>query len=365
MRIFSTHREPQVPMGLVISTEGWAMAQVTLDGQGQPYALQQQARVATPEDMFAPGTPLVLALPDELCHADTFRLPSSVAPQDLEFQLGLLLAERLPWPLSDCAWDWLALKQDGDECIWSCCALPQSEVSRWQDWARQTGCNLLALEPARQALDREARWPWQGPAEDDTPAARLAWGLSLRAADDMPGFNLLPYRAWQAAQARQRGWRQLAVCMTGLSFALGAGEVVVQRQEAAQQALEAAHAQARDEQTRQRMAGSRQQQQWGVMQAQAQARGLQQRLREQAWAGVLRSVPVTDAGLQWESVQWQPDRLTWVGLAASEWLFTQWRLGLGETAVVQRWEPVRWSPPGTPGTQPAWRYEVRLTPGGK
>lgn len=365
MRLFSSQRDPQVPIGLVISIEGLTLAQVALDGQGQPHALHQQSLTDTSVAVLAPGAPVVLALPDDLFHFDTLRLPSSVLPQDLEFQLGLLLAERSPWPMSDCAWDWLALTQDGDESIWACCVLPQSEVSRWQDWARQTGCTLLALEPARQALDREARWPWQGLPQDDTPAARLAWGLSLRSADDTPGFNLLPHRALRAAQARQRGWRQLAVCMTGLFLALGAGEAVVQRHEAAQQALQAAHAQALDEQTRQSTAGLRQQQQWGVLQTQSQARGLQQRQRELAWASVLRSVPEAEAGLQWASVQWQPDRLTWTGLAASEWLFSQWRLGLGETSVVQRWEPVRSSQPGMPGTQPIWHYEVRMAPGVK
>jgi nucleotide-binding universal stress UspA family protein len=36
--------------------------------------------------------------------------------------------------------------------------------------------------------------------------------------------------------------------------------------------------------------------------------------------------------MQWQSAQWQPDQLTWVGLAASELLFNQWPHNLGGRA---------------------------------
>jgi hypothetical protein len=106
----------------------------------------------------------------------------------------------------------------------------------------------------------------------------------------------------------------------------------------------------------------RQAAQWTGLQAQAEARTLQHRQRSAPLDWIARSVPPAEAGLQWQSVHWQPDRLTWVGLAASELLFNQWRLGLGEGSVVQRWEPVRWVSPESAGSHAAWLFEVRLTP---
>lgn len=362
MRIFSSRREPRVPMGLVPSPQGWEMAQVALDARGCPQLLGRQRTQDLPSAVLSPGARVVLALPDDrFCH-EVVSLPHSVAVQDIEFQLGLQLAERLPWPLAECAWDWLPLSQAGEAHTWSCCAVPQSEINRWQAWARETGCTLLAVEPAQQALDREARWPWQGPASEDTQAARLAWGLSLRSADDTPGFNLLPHRVLRAAQARQRGWRQLGLCLVGLGAVLGLGEAALQSRLAEKEAQAALQTQARLAQERQAAAWRREQQAWSTAQVQAQERKAQQALRNRPLDWVVGSVPATQAGMQWQSVQWQPDRLTWVGLAASELLFNRWRLGLGGAAVVQRWEPVRWSQPGTPGSEPAWLYEVRFTP---
>jgi Tfp pilus assembly protein PilN len=370
MHLFSATGAPRVPFGLVPTAQGWVMAQVRLDGQGEAQPLRCQMSPDVPPEVRQAGAAVVLALPDEHFFFDTLTLPSTVAAEDIEFQLGLLWAERLPWPLEDCAWDWLLLSESAGEVSWSCCAVLKSTVQRWQDWAQKIGCSLLALEPARQALDREARWPClTGDSEDsdnsdDNASLRLAWGLSLRTADDRAGFNLLPHRALRAAQARQRGWRQLGVCLALLALWVGLGEAVLQPLEAQAEAAAAAQAQAQTAQAQQAQDGRRQTALWASLQAQAEARAMQQRQRSAPLDWILRSVPPPEAGLQWQSVQWQPDRLTWVGLAASELLFNQWRLGLGEASVVQRWEPVRWSSPTSPGSQAAWLFEVRLTPAG-
>jgi hypothetical protein len=364
MRMFSTRGAPRVPIGLVPTTQGWVMAQVHLDGQGRAKPLHCQVTPDVPPQVRQAGAGVVLALPDEHFYFDTLNLPSTLAAEDIEFQLGLLWADRLPWPLEDCAWDWLMLSENAGEATWSCCAVLRSTVQRWQDWARQNGCTLLALEPAQQALDREARWPCPSFDSEDTASARLAWGLSLRTADDTAGFNLLPHRALRAAQARQRGWRQLAVCLASLTLLLGSGEAVLQPLEAQAEAAAAAQSQARMAQEKQAQDGRRQTALWASLQAQAEARAMQQGQRSAPLDWIWRSVPPAEAGLQWQSVQWQPDRLTWVGLAASELLFNQWRLGLGEASVVQRWEPVRWSSPTSPGSQGAWLFELRLSPAG-
>jgi hypothetical protein len=357
-------RVPRIPIGLVPTAQGWVMAQVHLDGQGCAQALHCQVTPEVPPQVRQAGAGVVLALPDEHFYFDTLNLPSTLAAEDIEFQLGLLWADRLPWPLEDCAWDWLMLSENAGEATWSCCAVLRSTVQRWQDWARQNGCTLLALEPAQQALDREARWPCPSFDSEDTASARLAWGLSLRTADDTAGFNLLPHRALRAAQARQRGWRQLAVCLASLTLLLGSGEAVLQPLEAQVEAAAAAQSQARMAQEKQAQDGRRQTALWASLQAQAEARAMQQGQRSAPLDWIWRSVPPAEAGLQWQSVQWQPDRLTWVGLAASELLFNQWRLGLGEASVVQRWEPVRWSSPTSPGSQGAWLFELRLSPAG-
>jgi hypothetical protein len=363
MRMFSTRGAPRVPIGLVPTAQGWVMAQVSLDGQACPQPLCCQVTSDVPTELR--GAAVVLALPDEHFFFDTLSLPSTVAVEDIEFHLGLLWADRLPWPLQDCAWDWVLLSENAGEVTWSCCAVLQSVVQRWQDWAQETGCTLLALEPAQQALDREARWPCQSSdGIEDTASLRLAWGLSLRTADDTTGFNLLPHRALRAAQARQRGWRQLGVCLASLALIVGSGEAVLQPLEAQAEASAAAHALARTAQAQQAQDRRRQTAQWDSLQAQTEARSLQQRQRSAPLDWILRSVPPADAGMQWQSAQWQPDQLTWVGLAASELLFNQWRLGLGEASVVQRWEPVRWSSPTSPGSQGAWLFELRLTPSG-
>jgi hypothetical protein len=364
MRMFSTRGAPRIPIGLVPTAHGWVMAQVHLDGQGCAQALHCQVTPEVPPQVRQAGAGVVLALPDEHFYFDTLNLPSTLAAEDIEFQLGLLWADRLPWPLEDCAWDWLMLSENAGEATWSCCAVLRSTVQRWQDWARQNGCTLLALEPAQQALDREARWPCPSFDSEDTASARLAWGLSLRTADDTAGFNLLPHRALRAAQARQRGWRQLAVCLASLTLLLGSGEAVLQPLEAQAEAAAAAQSQARMAQEKQAQDGRRQTALWASLQAQAEARAMQQGQRSAPLDWIWRSVPPAEAGLQWQSVQWQPDRLTWVGLAASELLFNQWRLGLGEASVVQRWEPVRWSSPISPGSQGAWLFELRLSPAG-
>ncbi len=364
MRMFSTRGAPRVPIGLVPTAQGWVMAQVSLDGKGEALPLHCQMTSDVPAQVRQAGATVVLALPVEHFFFDTLSLPSTVAAEDLEFQLALLCADRLPWPLEDCAWDWLLLSDNAGEATWSCCAVLKSMVQRWQDWAQQTGCSLLALEPAQQALDREARWPCPSADSEDSTAARLAWGLSLRTADGRAGFNLLPHRALRAAQARQRGWRQLGVCLASLVVLLGSGEAVLQPLEAQAEATAAAQSQARMAQEKQVQDGRRQAALWAGLQAQAEARALQQGQRSAPLDWILRSVPPAEAGLQWHSVQWQPDRLTWVGLAASELLFNQWRLGLGEASVVQRWEPVRWSSPSSPGSQGAWLFELRLTPPG-
>jgi hypothetical protein len=357
-------RVPRIPIGLVPTAHGWVMAQVHLDGQGCAQALHCQVTPEVPPQVRQAGAGVVLALPDEHFYFDTLNLPSTLAAEDIEFQLGLLWADRLPWPLEDCAWDWLMLSENAGEATWSCCAVLRSTVQRWQDWARQNGCTLLALEPAQQALDREARWPCPSFDSEDTASARLAWGLSLRTADDTAGFNLLPHRALRAAQARQRGWRQLAVCLASLTLLLGSGEAVLQPLEAQAEAAAAAQSQARMAQEKQAQDGRRQTALWASLQAKAEARAMQQGQRSAPLDWIWRSVPPAEAGLQWQSVQWQPDRLTWVGLAASELLFNQWRLGLGEASVVQRWEPVRWSSPISPGSQGAWLFELRLSPAG-
>ena len=357
-------RVPRIPIGLVPTAQGWVMAQVHLDGQGCAQALHCQVTPEVPPQVRQAGAGVVLALPDEHFYFDTLNLPSTLAAEDIEFQLGLLWADRLPWPLEDCAWDWLMLSENAGEATWSCCAVLRSTVQRWQDWARQNGCTLLALEPAQQALDREARWPCPSFDSEDTASARLAWGLSLRTADDTAGFNLLPHRALRAAQARQRGWRQLAVCLASLTLLLGSGEAVLQPLEAQAEAAAAAQSQVRTAQEKQAQEGRRQTALWARLQAQAEARAMQQGQRSAPLDWIWRSVPPAEAGLQWQSVQWQPDRLTWVGLAASELLFNQWRLGLGEASVVQRWEPVRWSSPISPGSQGAWLFELRLSPAG-
>jgi hypothetical protein len=154
------------------------------------------------------------------------------------------------------------------------------------------------------------------------------------------------------------------VCLALLALWVGLGEAVLQPLEAQAEAAAAAQAQAQTAQAQQAQDGRRQTALWASLQAQAEARAMQQRQRSAPLDWILRSVPPPEAGLQWQSVQWQPDRLTWVGLAASELLFNQWRLGLGEASVVQRWEPVRWSSPTSPGSQAAWLFEVRLTPAG-
>lgn len=357
-------RVPRIPIGLVPTAHGWVMAQVHLDGQGCAQALHCQVTPEVPPQVRQAGAGVVLALPDEHFYFDTLNLPSTLAAEDIEFQLGLLWADRLPWPLEDCAWDWLMLSENAGEATWSCCAVLRSTVQRWQDWARQNGCTLLALEPAQQALDREARWPCPSFDSEDTASARLAWGLSLRTADDTAGFNLLPHRALRAAQARQRGWRQLAVCLASLTLLLGSGEAVLQPLEAQAEAAAAAQSQARMAQEKQAQDGRRQTALWASLQAKAEARAMQQGQRSAPLDWIWRSVPPAEAGLQWQLVQWQPDRLTWVGLAASELLFNQWRLGLGEASVVQRWQPVRWSSPISPGSQGAWLFELRLSPAG-
>ena len=357
-------RVPRIPIGLVPTAQGWVMAQVHLDGQGCAQALHCQVTPEVPPQVRQAGAGVILALPDEHFYFDTLNLPSTLAAEDIEFQLGLLWADRLPWPLEDCAWDWLMLSENAGEATWSCCAVLRSTVQRWQDWARQNGCTLLALEPAQQALDREARWPCPSFDSEDTASARLAWGLSLRTADDTAGFNLLPHRALRAAQARQRGWRQLAVCLASLTLLLGSGEAVLQPLEAQAEAAAAAQSQARMAQEKQAQDGRRQTALWASLQAKAEARAMQQGQRSAPLDWIWRSVPPAEAGLQWQSVQWQPDRLTWVGLAASELLFNQWRLGLGEASVVQRWQPVRWSSPISPGSQGAWLFELRLSPAG-
>lgn len=362
MHIFSARGVPRVPIGLVPTAQGWVMAQVSLDGQACPQPLRCQVTPDVPSEVRLAGAAVVLALPDEHFYFDTLSLPSTVAVEDIEFQLGLLWADRLPWPLQDCAWDWVLLSDQAGEVTWSCCAVLQSAVQHWQDWAQQMGCTLLAIEPAQQALDREARWPRQGVAGDDSASARLAWGLSLRTADDTAGFNLLPHRALRAAQARQRGWRQLALCVASLALALGGGEAVLQSVASQREATAAAQAQARSAQELLAQGRQRQAAQWAGLQAQAEARTLQHRQRSAPLDWIARSVPPAEAGLQWQSVHWQPDRLTWVGLAASELLFNQWRLGLGEGSVVQRWEPVRWVSPESAGSHAAWLFEVRLTP---
>lgn len=354
--------KPKVPIGLVRTDQGWTLAQVARDGQGVLHPLVCRASAELPPEVVATGAGLVMALPDALFHHETLSLPRTVAAQDIEFQLGLQLAERLPWPLAECAWDWRYHSEQAEEGVWSCCVVPQVEVNRWQDWAQGTGCTLLALEPAQQALDREARWPWQGLPPEDTSAARLAWGLSLRLADEQAGFNLLPHRALRSAQARQQARRKLGIVGAALALCLTAAEGALQAFESQTSAEVAALWQAHRAEQQALLARREQLRQWSVLQAQAASRQLQQRQHSASWESVLASVPEPEAGMQWQSVQWQPERLTWVGLAANERLFNQWRGSLGGVSVVQRWEPVRWSAPGQPVSHPAWQFEVRWWP---
>lgn len=354
--------KPKVPIGLVRTDQGWTLAQVARDGQGVLHPLVCRASAELPPEVVATGAGLVMALPDALFHHETLSLPRTVAAQDIEFQLGLQLAERLPWPLAECAWDWRYHSEHAEEGVWSCCVVPQVEVNRWQDWAQGTGCTLLALEPAQQALDREARWPWQGLPQEDTSAARLAWGLSLRLADEQAGFNLLPHRALRSAQARQQARRKLGIVGAALALCLTAAEGALQAFESQTSAEVAALWQAQRAEQQALLARREQLRQWSVLQAQAASRQLQQRQHSASWESVLASVPEPEAGMQWQSVQWQPERLTWVGLAANERLFNQWRGSLGGVSVVQRWEQVRWSAPGQPVSHPAWQFEVRWWP---
>ena len=115
MHLFSATGAPRVPMGLVPTAQGWVMAQVRLDGQGEAQPLRCQVSPDVPPEVRQAGAVVGMVLPDEHFCFDTLSLRSTVAVEDKGFLLGLLLAERLAWPLEDWAWDWLLLSERAGE----------------------------------------------------------------------------------------------------------------------------------------------------------------------------------------------------------------------------------------------------------
>lgn len=65
MHLFSATGAPRVPFGLVPTAQGWVMAQVRLDGQGEAQPLRCQMSPDVPPEVRQAGAAVVLALPDE------------------------------------------------------------------------------------------------------------------------------------------------------------------------------------------------------------------------------------------------------------------------------------------------------------
>lgn len=341
---------------------------------------------------------LTLAWPDELLWAGTVTLPGPLSPAEVPAVLEQELAQVLPVPLHQVAWDarpldqpahllvprwraWRARWQSGrrgdafepsdDDRVWQCWAMPRALALQLAEIGQQLGWASVRVEPRSVSLQRASAflsWPARAmpadapPGGDVSPERLAAWGAAHHPPGEAPDLLRHPSGRWRGRGARwvRVGWPWLlAWGLTAVAgYALGGGyqQRWAREQEEWTQRLRELHATEEAFRTQQRdMEQARQRQQ------EQAARVAYNGQFSQVLLGGASTVP---PGVRWQQLSVRPQIIDVHAQTVGSESFTRWMDQWSQALPPRAQQHLQWQPevvgPGQPALSPSlWGVRVQ------